>query len=183
MRVRILLRIWSHPADAQFRGGSHKAQTILGMSEVGSDDEDVNPCPDCNEGGETCESCLAGMDEVYWRNHEDGISEQFSQDEEDDDDDRDDREDRNDRDDRNDRGDRNDRDDRNGKEISEFEVSDDEDKDERNGFWISSDEDENEDPDPILSRSYPPHVIHHHFHWNMQNTKYKTKKHKKTPKS
>jgi len=162
----------SHPADAQFRGGSHKAQTILEMSEVGSDDEDVNPsdedvnpsdedvnpCPDCNEGGETCESCLAGMDEVYWRNHEGGISEQSSQDEEDDDDDRDDREDRNDRDDRND-------------------------KDERNGFWISSDEDENEDPDPILSRSYPPHVIHHHFHWNMQNTKYKTKKHKKTPKS
>ena len=161
------------------------------MSEVGSDDEDVNPCPDCNEGGETCESCLAGMDEVYWRNHEDGISEQFSQDEEDDDDDRDDR------DDRNDRGDRNDRDDRNEQEISEFEVSDDEDKDERNGFWvssdedkderngfwISSDEDENEDPDPILSRSYPPHVIHHHFHWNMQNAKYKTQKHKKTPKS
>ena len=144
------------------------------MSEVGSDDEDVNPCPDCNEGGETCESCLAGMDEVYWRNHEDGISEQFSQDEEDDDDDRDDRGNRNDRDDEDDE----DKDERNG-----FWVSSDDDKDERNGLWISSDEDENEDPDPILSRSYPPHVIHHHFHWNMQNTKYKTKKHKKTPKS
>ena len=114
------------------------------------------------------------MDEVYWRNHEDGISEQFSQDEEDDDDDRDDRGNRNDRDDEDDE----DKDERNG-----FWVSSDEDKDERNGFWISSDEDENEDPDPILSRSYPPHVIHHHFHWNMQNTKYKTKKHKKTPKS
>ena len=162
------------------------------MSEVGSDDEDVNPCPDCNERGDSCENCLDGMDEVYWRNYEDGISEQSSQE-----DSQDEQEDDGDRDDRNDRGGRNDRDDRNEKEISEFEVSDDEDKDERNGFWvssdedkdernglwISSDEDENEDPDPILSRSYPPHVIHHHFHWNMQNTKYKTKKHKKTPKS
>ena len=143
------------------------------MSEVNSDDEDINPCPDCNEGGESCENCLDGMDEVYWRNYEDGISEQSSQEDSQEDEQEDD-------------GDRDEsfplpkysQTPHNEKEISEFEVSDDEDKNEGNGIWVSSDENEDEDEDPILSRSYPPHVIHHHFHWNMQNTKHKnTKKH------
>ena len=119
------------------------------------------------------------MDEVYWRNYEDGrISEQSSQEDEQEDEQEDD-------------GDRDEsfplptysQTPHNEKEISEIEVSDDEDKNEGNGIWVSSDENEDEDEDPILSRSYPPHVIHHHFHWNMQNTKHKTQKHKKTPKS
>ena len=165
------------------------------MSEVNSDDEDINPCPDCNERGDSCENCLDGMDEVYWRNYEDGrISEQSSYENE-----------QEYEDEQEDDGDRDEsfplpkysQTPHNEKEISEFEVSDDEDKnegtgiwvssdeneDEGNGIWVSSDENEDEDEDPILSRSYPPHVIHHHFHWNMQNTKHKTQKHKKTPKS
>ena len=151
------------------------------MSDVNSDDEDINPCPDCNERGDTCDNCLDGMDEVYWRNYEDGrISEQSSYENE-----------QEYEDEQEDDGDRDEsfplptysQTPHNEKEISEIEVSDDEDKNEGNGIWVSSDENEDEDEDPILSRSYPPHVIHHHFHWNMQNTKHKTQKHKKTPKS
>ena len=147
------------------------------MSEVNSDDEDINPCPDCNERGDSCENCLDGMDEVYWRNYEDEISEQSSQEDSQEDEQEDD-------------GDRDEsfplpkysQTPHNEKEISENEVSDDEDVNEGNQIWVSSDEDEDEHSS-VPSTSYPPHVIHHHFHWNMQNTKHKTQKHKKTPKS
>ena len=140
------------------------------MSDVNSDDEDINPCPDCNERGDTCDNCLDGMDEVYWRNYEDGrISEQSSYENE-----------QEYEDEQEDDGDRDEsfplptysQTPHNEKEISEIEVSDDEDKNEGNGIWVSSDENEDEDEDPILStpRNSSPFSLEHAKH-NTQNTK------------
>ena len=177
------------------------------MSNSNSDDEDINPCPDCNEMGDTCDNCLDGMDRVYWRNYWDGkISEQSSY--EDEKEYEDEQEPEISEDSSNE--DESDRDEsfplptysqppHIEREVSENEenhiwvsddedapphiwVSGDEDENEENHIWVSGDEDEDERSSVPLA-TYPPHVLHHHFHWDMQRLSLSQDRHTKTPKS